>query len=265
VRRLLALFALLVCALVVAPGAAAVDTPCIGTLPAGTYDNVIVPPMLSCVLGSGVLVRGNVKALQDSRLHIGSSNVRGNVLGEKADTVELSGTRVRQNIIIREGGPAPSPAPPGFFSTCFTTGNPCEAFVGSTTVEEGSIQIEKMQGGVVVQVSGVLNPIRGNVQIKENVVPAVEGVYVVGNWVEQNIQVEDNFVRAVRPPGAFHGLTVQDNRVDQNLQVYKNRGPGTKSVTGNTVRESLQCFDNDLPFVGSPNTAREAQGQCGAP
>jgi hypothetical protein len=109
---------------------------------------------------------------------------------------------------------------------------PCEAVVLNVTVEEGNIQIERMQGDVVVRSVGVLSPIRGNVK------------------------VEDNFT----PAGQF--LTVDFSDVAQNVQVFKNTGPGSKFVLGNTVRESLQCFENAPPFIGGPNVAREAQGQC---
>jgi hypothetical protein len=271
-RRLLVLFALLVAALVVAPGAAADDTPCMGTLPAGTYDNVVVPPGQSCILGAGVTVLGNVQALEDSRLRIDTSNVRGNVLGDKADIVQVLGATVRENIIIKEGGPAALPALG--FATCFpgppgpNFANPCEAAVNSTTVEEGSIQIEKMEGSVIVILNGLLSlsPIRGNVQVKETVAPPHEAISVRDNTVAQNMQVEDNFVERVLdfPTSAFNGLLVGRNTVGQNLQVYKNRGPGTKLVTLNSVSESLQCFDNELPFVGTGNFAQEAQGQCSA-
>jgi hypothetical protein len=221
--------------LIVGPSAAASDTPCMGTLPPGTYDNIVVPPGQTCLL-TGVTVLGNVKALEDSRLHIQSSNVRGNVIGDKADTVELSGGTVRENIIIKEGGPAPILAPSGFFMCgFFPFRTPCEAVVSGTTVEEGSIQIEKMQGSVFVGSAGVLSPIRGNIKVEDNLVNAPDG-----------------------------SLGVISNRVAQNLQVFKNRGTASKFVTNNTVGESLQCFENDPPFTGTPNVAREAQGQCGA-
>jgi hypothetical protein len=44
--------------------------------------------------------------------------------------------------------------------------------------------------------------------------------------------------------------------------VFKNAGPGEKTVQANTVREALQCFENEAPFVGGTNTAGQAEGQC---
>jgi hypothetical protein len=233
-RKLLVLFALLAVALIVAPGAAANDTPCMGTL-TGTHDNVVVPPGAACVL-SGATVRGNVLALQDSRLHVATSNVRGNVQGDKADIVQVSSSRVREDIIIKEAGP-PVAAVPGFFFSCAFGGpfTPCEALVLDTTIEEGNVQLEKVHGTAWVSGNVLLSAIRGN------------------------IKIEDTFAS---PVAEFMAAT--STTVEQNLQVFKNRGPGLKLVSGNTVRESLQCFENELPFTGAPNIARQAQGQCAA-
>ncbi len=236
-RRNLALLTAFTSALVVlvaAPGAAANDTQCIGTL-TGTHDNVVVPPGQSCIL-NGATVLGNVKALQDSRLRVQFSNVRGNVVGDKADVVQVVSSRVREDISITEGGPAAPPAPG--FTVCAVpaTGGfgPCEASVTGSTIEEGNIQIEKMQGTILVAGNGLLSPVRGNILLYENVLPVTEF------------------------------FTVLDNTVTQNMQIFKTRGAGQKTVMGNTVGENLQCFENDPPFVGSPNVARQAQGQCTA-
>lgn len=236
-RRTLALLVALTSAcvvLVAAPGAAAGDTQCTATL-TGTHDNVVVPPGQTCVL-NGATVLGNVKALQDSRLAISGSNVRGNVAGDKADIVQVNFSTVREDISIKEGGPASAVALPGAFFFCFGAGTPCEALVFNSTIEEGNIQIEKMEGDSVVQDSGLLSlsPIRGNILAYENFVPA------------------DSF------------FDVSRTSVTQNIQVYKNRGPGPKFVTGNLVGENLQCFENEPPFFTFGNVARQVQGQCTA-
>jgi hypothetical protein len=69
-----------------------------------------------------------------------------------------------------------------------------------------------------------------------------------------SMKLEDNVVL---------GLSITNNRVAQNLQVFKNQGGG-KTVAGNVVGENLQCFDNEpqATFVGGPNAARKAEGQC---
>jgi hypothetical protein len=55
---------------------------------------------------------------------------------------------------------------------------------------------------------------------------------------------------------------VGSNTVSENLQVYKNTGPGTKQVIQNTAGQIVQCFDNSPPFIGGPNTAPKKEGQC---
>src|SRR5687768_948399 len=99
------------------------DTPCVGML-TGTFDNVVVPPGQTCLL-TGATVRGNVKALENSRLVINNSTVGGNVEGDKADLVQVNFSTVRENISIKEGGLAPDIPPPGAF-TC-SGGGPFQA------------------------------------------------------------------------------------------------------------------------------------------
>ncbi len=92
----------------------------------------------------------------------------------------------------------------------------------------------------------------GNIEIEKNTSAVVT---LMGNRVNKgNIKVEENFTT-----GAFR---IIGNIVAQNLQVFKNRGPAAKTVQSNTVGQDLQCFENDPVFVGSPNFARKAEGQC---
>jgi hypothetical protein len=210
--------------------AAADDTMCVGSL-TGTFDNVIVPPGQTCVLNDA-MVWGNVKALEDSRLRINNSRVNGNVEGDKADIVQLFFTVVREQITIKEGGPAASilPSP---FNVC---GNgilfsPCEALMVAVTVEVGGIQVEKTTGSVFISSSDV----NGNVKVEANAVDVPEV------------------------------LTIRSNTVNGNVQVFKNAGSGEKTVRSNTVGQSLQCSENDPPFLAGFNTAAQAEGQCAAP
>jgi hypothetical protein len=231
-RRVLLLVALAVSSLVlvVAPSATADDSLCVGTL-TGTHDNVVVPPGATCFL-SGATVRGNVKALADSKLEVFSSTVHGNVEGRAADSVVVTQSTVRENVNIFEGGPAAGPV----FGTvaCTVVTNICEAAVVSSTVT-GNVHIEKVTGSI--RVGSILIPTagrpfpNGNVQVYDNVVPAGED------------------------------LVVANNSVAQNIQVYKNRGPGQKTVTANNA-DQIQCFENTAPFTGGPNGTGKKEGQC---
>jgi hypothetical protein len=98
-------------------------------------------------------------------------------------------------------------------------------------VQVGNIQVEKMIGSVLIRRSSIVG--------------------------EGNIKVEDNFI----PPGEFLAVDF-NNVVAQNLQVFKNTGAGPKNVSTNTAGESIQCFENNPPFFGGPNTAPKKEGQC---
>jgi hypothetical protein len=92
----------------------------------------------------------------------------------------------------------------------------------------------------------------GNIKVEKL---SVGGIRILNNNLQKgSILVDDN--------NLGFPMLITGNRVVENLQVVKNRGPGFKQVTGNIVGENLQCFENDLPFVGGPNTAKQAQGQC---
>jgi hypothetical protein len=205
------------------------DFNCVGVF-TGTFDNVVAPPGAFCYLFNAT-VRGNVKALQDAVLTLDlNTTVGGSVQGDKADVLQ-----VRNNITIQgsiemvEGGPHPS----------FR-----EVAICGTHLPNGSIKIIKMTGG--------LSPFNG-IDVSPTAFCALPSP---NNVQKGNVQVEDNTI----PAPAF--LSITNNTVAQNLQVYKTRGSGVKTVMGNVVGESVQCFDNQPPFVGGPNTAPKKEGQC---
>ena len=74
-----------------------------------------------------------------------------------------------------------------------------------------------------------------------------------------NIKVEENTTTTAF--GVDQNI-VDQNTVGGNLQVFKNRGLGPKSVQGNVVADTVACFHNDPPFVGDPNVAPNREGQC---
>jgi hypothetical protein len=205
------------------------DTACVGAL-TGTFDNVIVPPGQICHLTNST-VWGNVKALEHSRLRIERSTINGNVEGDKADIVQLFFTEVREQISIKEGGPAASAD--GVFNVCgFGMGfTPCEVLLAGVTVEVGGIQIEKMVGSVLFDRVRV----PGNIKVEANVITGTEFLFL------------------------------NNTTVDENLQVFKNTGSGQKQLQGNSIGQNLQCFENDPPFVVLFNTASQAEGQCAVP
>ena len=104
--------------------------------------------------------------------------------------------------------------------------------------------------GLLVRVNEAL----GDVSIVDNEARGFTGMFVQRNQAGGNLDLIDNFVE--RP--SF----IQSNEVDRNMAVIKTRGTSTKTVTANTVGDTLRCFDNDPPFVGAPNIAAKREGQC---
>jgi hypothetical protein len=200
------------------------DFTCVGTV-TGVFDNIVVPPGALCVVANAV-VRGNVKALQDAVLVVALSQVGGSIYGDKADVVQLRNNTIQGNIDIVEGGPHP------VFREVALCGN---------TLPNGNIKAIKMVGGVDM-----------------SLIAFCAGLPVPNVLAKGSIQVEDNVITPNR------WLFINSNSVGANLQVYKTREAGSiiKAVTANTARESVQCFDNDPPFVGGPNVAPKREGQC---
>ena len=199
------------------------DVTCAATLPPGVYDNITVPPGALCIVTFS-LVRGNVKALENAMLLVAESQVLGSIVGDKADVMQLRRNLVGGNIEIAEGGPHPSLLEVGLCGNDLPNGN---------------IKVIKMQGGVGIS-------------------PFAFCVPATPNTVRRgNLQIEDNIFETLQKR-----LFVSQNEVGQNLQVYKNRGFREKLVFNNVAGESVQCFDNDPPFVGGPNTAPKREGQC---
>jgi hypothetical protein len=266
-------------ALVAAPSASAGDIMCTGTLSGTLADNVLVPGGVpsgaSCRLLNAT-VTGNVKALQNSRLYINGTDVDQNVIGDKADVVQLVGNttvgavpadanRVRENIEIKDGDNS-------------AAGGSTNVAVCSTRVEVGNVHVEKM--GTSASPTRILV---GGPDIVPPPTPTTSGVTDTGppgpagqtplhncgnpgtppgpnNLIERgNVFLQENFVAAQAP--FLNGLGVYSNGtaatpVHGNLQVFKNRGPGQlKEVQGNNVRENIQCKENDPPFTGAPNSA----------
>lgn len=236
--------------LIAAPPAVAGDTTCNTGFPGpalpGAHDNVVVPQGGVCVIDNAT-IKGNVKALEDLRLYISDSSVGGNIEGDKANVVQTLRVTVKYgNIQIKEGGP---------------NSDHYEAAVCQTTLSNGNIQIEKMDVGVGLIV--------GNPDV--NIGFDTPGGDCPGNVLKKgNIKVEENII-AIGPYGFASGLRIRNNTVGGpptikgpggNLQVFKNSGDGDKDVLENTIRQNLQCKENQLPFTSADNLAREFEAQC---
>jgi hypothetical protein len=233
--------------LVFAPAAAADDTICSPSLPPGTYDNVVVPAGAGCGLFSSTVL-GNIKLLPGASFFGDSNTVHGNIEGDKAVSVDIvdfsftpAASVVHGSIQVKEGNVPTGPPP---------TGTAAFVRVCGTLLPGGNIQVEKFGPSGVVFVGGA------------TFCPALLGG---GNTLPKgSIKVEENGITVISFGSPFFGLGLEigGNVVGQNLQVFKNTGPGTKVVAGNTVGESIQCKENSPPFVGGPNTAPKIEDQC---
>ena len=203
------------------------ETRCEGLL-SGTFDNVVVPRGANCSLSFST-VRGNVKALRGSSLMTTNNEIAGNVDGVRPRWVGSLNDSIGGNFSVTGA------TGPGFFFSNLSV----NVFICNARLPDGNIAVERSAGGTVA-VGSLLDVCPGNTVAKGNV------------------KVEDNII----PPAEL--LAVSRNSVGGNVQVFGNRGQGQKTVAENTVRQNLQCERNDEPFVGAPNVARNAEGQCSA-
>jgi hypothetical protein len=194
------------------------DTECVGVpsddefftvLPTtGTFDNVVVPPGATCFL-LGSTVRGNVKALEDSRLFMVEDVVGGNVEGDKARAVNVIFSTVSGNIHIIEAGDP-------FFLSAFVLGTVLpngniqiekgRRFLGDwnvveSTLEKGNIKVEQNDATFFSQV--FTNTVAGNVQVFRNVGPAEK--FVDNNTIGGNLQCKENQEPFVGQPNVVRG------------------------------------------------------------
>lgn len=211
---------------VVPPLAHAGDTTCVGTL-TGVHDNVVVPPGAACVL-AGTEVTGNVKVERDATLRALGARIRGNVQGDGVASIELRFQTSVGGDFHMKGGAAGAPS----------------EFTGGVTIG-GDVLVEGNAGDTIIRDADVT----GDIDVLKN----FGFVRVEINTVGGDVSVAAN----------SGGLSVFRNRVAGNMKVEKSAGAVfTKQVVANVVVANLQCVDNDQTFVGGPNTAGKAEGQC---
>lgn len=115
------------------------------------------------------------------------------------------------------------------------------------------------EGTGLIEVALCDNTITGNVSLQRNtgfIAIGFTGLDCGGNLVGGNVSVTDSLTNA---PDQFH---VDNNLVGGNTQINDNAGNGTKTVQNNLINLTLSCFGNQNPFIGTPNNADKAEGQC---
>src|SRR5262245_7086636 len=81
--------------------ASAGQTECVGTLPPGVYENIVVQAGGSCFL-NGTIITGDVKVFQDGFLDTINSIVRGSVVAMSAFAVFLDSDDIGGSVVIRD-------------------------------------------------------------------------------------------------------------------------------------------------------------------
>jgi hypothetical protein len=243
------------------------------TLFTGTAQNVVVPPGEHCEM-VGAIVTGNVLVKQGASLRAEASMIGGNVDGVDSRFVCLVfATQVGGNFHVKGGDPGTTSGHDIFTGVGGNTTiekNAGHSFVDAANVG-GRINVSNNTGSIEVE----FNTVGGDVDTRQNTVPAAftgdpsatcggpnvgGALSVTGNQVPTgNVDVFNNFI------SAGSSMQVAANNVARIIQVFRNTGTGTKTVTGNTAGQRIQCEHNDPPFVGSPNVAPEQQGQCAPP
>lgn len=204
----------------------------------GTFDNVIVPTGLTCVILFAE-VRGNVVARPGSKVFIAFSEVRGNVevkagaLANSFFDVSIGGNytcdgcRVLEATDVQIGGNVDVVGlrPFGTSDQGFGT------FIGSSEVG-GNVTIRDSQGE-----AGTLNDFE-----------------VSDTRIGGNLTFANNLIDGI-------GL-IERNFVSGNVAVLKNAGP--MNIADNDVQANLECFENEPPPASAANDARQYTGQCHA-
>jgi hypothetical protein len=231
------------------PAAHADDFQCVGVLGPIIVDNVIVPSGAECVL-DGTQVLGNVKTQPGGNLFMFGATVHGNVQVNAGSTAAASSSRIdgdyqcdgcfSQDLFLSPLG--------GNFQV---TGADDHAFIVASGVA-GDVEIVdsgSVEGLLAVEES----IIGGNVKFEKN----AGSMVIHENEIGGELQIFENNIVPRFQIGQF-----TENQVGGNMQIFKNQGPS--EVSGNIVRENLQCKENMPPPVGGGNVAERKEDQCAA-
>jgi hypothetical protein len=174
----------------------------------------------------------NVVVPAGATCNLQGSTVNGNVLARERSRLLVSDTRVAGNIdgvaartVQVKGGSVGGNIHVGDGLSAAELG---AAVYGGTVLTQGNIRIRRMNTGAIRI---------ADVKLKNG-----------------SIKVEENFVGL--------SLNVVRNYVAQDIEVRRNRGGGQKTVRDNQVLQNIKCQENTAPFVGGPNQAASAEGQC---
>jgi hypothetical protein len=226
---------------------------CVGALPPGTYKNVYVPPGAFCVIegiGTFTIIEGNLTAYEGAFLHMEGVRVLGNLKLMKDTETNLVnssvGGHIDANGIRRlDAGLA---SVDGNVTIKNSTGGE-QIDLGTFEVRNGDIRIFNNEVDLI-RVWGNSFVHQGSLQIRNNTAGSMN---VEDTDVAQDVQIRQNDV--------LTAYLIQRTIVRRDMDVLDNQSP-TATVSLNTVTQTLRCFNNAVVFIGGPNVAGNAEGQC---
>ena len=113
------------------PALAAGPTPCTGTLPPGTYQDVVVPSGASCILGSGVTVNHDVTVNKAGSLSDSGASVGHDIQASQPNSIDIGhGATVGHDLHVT--------GTTGVVAPAFPFNDICNATVGHDLVITGS-------------------------------------------------------------------------------------------------------------------------------
>jgi hypothetical protein len=226
-KKLLLVLALAVASAFGVPStAAAVVTECIGTLPPGVYENVVVPTPADCNITGQTHILGNVHVERNASLTMfetaGRTHVEQNIVSVFGRYVRLlGGVSVGENVHILG-------ATEGFSG--FDTG----PFIGGNLIFEGLVGPDSIAHACGCHIRGSLHVFNGEGLL----------VDVDGTIVEEQLLIYNNTAQA---------FLVFFNEVFENLQFFNNTGPSL--IAFNAIEHALLCHNNTPPPVAGGNFA----------
>jgi hypothetical protein len=174
----------------------------------------------------------NVVVPAGATCNLQASSVEGNVLARERSRLIVSDTRVAGNIdgvaartVQVKGGSVGGNI---HIDDGRSAGEVGAAVFGGTVLTQGDLRIRGLNTGTIRV---------ADVKLKNG-----------------TLKVEENFIGS--------NLNVVRNEVAKDLEVRRNRGGGQKTVRNNRVLQDIKCEGNAAPFVGGPNLAARAEGQC---
>ena len=208
----------------------------------GTFENVVVPEGLTCVLRFAE-VRGNVVALPGSKVFIWTSEVHGNV---EAKAGAFANTFFESSI--------------GGNYVC----DGCRLLEAFEIVVGGNVDVVGLRPfGTSAQGFGTFigfSEVGGNITVRDSQGEAgtIAGFENDFGVIDTNIGGNLSFANNVVDGAAL----IERNIVGGNVAVLKNAGP--INIADNDIEASLECFENDPSPVSAGNSARNYKGQCPA-